>query len=688
MPPAATGRRPRFAGVVLALGGIVAVLGACASGRSGELEPRYVAVHNTLAAMGLAQVGPLHQGSLGEGKEARIKLELATQCTTIVGLGSAPVRDLDLELLDAEGRTLAKDTSEDPQAAMRACVESRGTYTLVVRMKRGAGDFVVATWSGSIGGDATLAGAATSAQGAGTCESPLAIVPGVTSGSTSRGESEHQGSCGSTDSREIVYKLELTKKQRVTIEVDPRFDAVLYVRRDECAETEAEVACNDDAGGGKSGRSSNVRPSRIDEMLDPGTYYVFVDGYGTEAGAFRMKVDLTDVPTLAELCGRARSLAAQVPVSGGTAGSFDHVNAQCAEDAKGPDTVYKLDVAQRSRVRITEHSDDFKPVVHVRKACADEKSEIGCRDTGAVDEEATFTAVLDPGTYGVFADTGEKDADGHFTLTVDMAPEHGSGVAGDACGDAQPLPPDPVVEGDTFAARDDFSGKCGGKGAPDVVYKVDVPRRARARAKLVNQEGNHLLALYRTCGDASTELACAAPETRGAARELDLVVAPGSYYLVVDGVDPHQLGRFAIEWRTQDITAQETACKAAPLLAEGGSTRGTTSGPHRFNLSCAGREDTQAAPDRIHRFELRARAKVRLALTTQGWDGALAIRRACIDPPHATSARASEAGCARTDASRKARVEATLDAGTYYAIVGGLGANAQGPFTLDYKVER
>jgi len=99
---------------------------ACASTRGSELEPRYVAVHNALAAVGLAQVGPIQRGSLGAGREARLPLELAAQCTTVVALGGAGVVDLDATLLDPDGKAVAHDTTRDPQAVVHACVDRAG----------------------------------------------------------------------------------------------------------------------------------------------------------------------------------------------------------------------------------------------------------------------------------------------------------------------------------------------------------------------------------------------------------------------------------------------------------------------------------------------------------------------------------------------------------------------------------
>ena len=189
-----------------------------------------------------------------------------------------------------------------------------------------------------------------------------------------------------------------------------------------------------------------------------------------------------------------------------------------------------------------------------------------------------------------------------------------------------------------------------------------------------------MFSLLHTCADHQSEIACAA--------DVDSVLSPGSYYLVVDGSGPNQFGRFSFEWHTQDVSAQEGACKAAPALVDGQTVRATSSGVHRFNQSCAGREDGQASPDRIYRGELKQRARLHLALATQGWDGAVSIRKACLDPPHATSARAAESGCSRTDSQKKAKIDTTLDAGTYYVVVGGQQSNNQGAFTLEFKVDK
>jgi hypothetical protein len=664
----------RSAFVVAAVSGAAT---ACAASRAGEIEPRYVAVHNALATLGLAQIGPIHRGSLAEGREARMRLELPAGCATVVALGGIGVRDLEVTLLDADDEPLARDMTRDPEAALRACPERAGPHTLVVRMAAGAGDYVAATWTGG----SPAPGAATAPAvpiGAGTCDSPLALAAGVTAGNTRRGEPEHAGSCATSDAKELVYRLEVPRRQRVTLDVDARFDSVLHLRKDDCADPDAEIACNDDATAGKKG--SGARSSRIDEILEPGIYYVLVDGYANEVGAFTINVTMEDAPTLAASCARGRPVAAARTV-GTLDGAFDNAGASCGQQAPGPDVVHRLQLRQRARVRITERSDDFSPVVHLRRTCTDERSEVGCSEDGIESGHATFVGVLDPGAYAVFADATEKEARGAYTLDAEVGPEAGSGAPGDACADAVLLRPNgPVITGDTFLARDDVGGKCSAAGAPDLLYRFELTKRARVTARFTGRESEHVFVVLGSCVDRASEVACT--ET------LDDVFPPGVHYLAVDGAKRDSFGRFGFTFAVRDVAGQENACRTAPLLVAGQTVQGSTAGAgDRFRASCAGREEAQASGDRIYKLVLRAKTRVRLSLSTPSWDGVLTIRRACIDPPNARSVRAAELACNNDfEDSRHSRIETTLDAGTYFVLVDGHMVSNEGPFTLEYQI--
>jgi hypothetical protein len=651
---------------------------ACASTRAGggALEPRFVAVHNALAAMGLAQVGPIHEGVLAEGRETRVVLQLATGCTTLAAVGGEGVRDVDATLLDAQGHPLAHDTTNEPQAVLRACVDASDAYVLVVKLASGSGTWVAATWQGGAAGETSPGVAASNAQKAreanGTCEAPLPLAPGTVTGSTTRGEHENVGSCGPSDSRELVYELDVQQRERVTIDVEARFDSVLYVRKDDCTDPNAEVDCSDDA--------PDRTHSRIERVLDPGKYFVFVDGYAHDAGSFKITVATTDVLALADVCRRAPLVPLGATVAGTTAAMGNDAEASCGGGAEGADAPWRMELPSRSRVRIVEHSDEMNPVVHVRRSCADEQSEVACGESGGSAGDAVVTGVFDPGTYTVFADAQDRDAAGRYSVRVEVAPSTGAGTSGDACGDATALGNGTTVSGDTFAAHDDVAGSCGGAGAADVVYRFDVATKSRLVAALQAEEASHLIVVWRRCGDRSTEIACG--------RDVDDVLAPGTYFVAVDGSSEDALGRFTLSFSLHDLTAQGGACLSAPTLVDGKAVSGTTVGAgDKFAVSCAGGEVAASGPDRAYKVVVSKRTRVHLSLTAQSFNAAMALRKACADA--SGGARAAELVCeADSDVGQRTVIDRTVEAGTYWVVVDGQTPNDQGPFTLEYKATR
>lgn len=657
------------------MGGVgLALLVACSSARTtgaGAIEPRFVAVHNALAAMGLMQVGPIQQGTLAEGREARVALDLPAGCVALAAVGGDGVRDLDATLVDARGVALAHDTTTEPQAVLRTCLDTPDAYTLVVKVASGAGSWVVAAWAGggAIAGPVVAGGASIKPEPNGTCEAPIPLSPGSVSGSTTRGEHENTGSCGPSDSRELVYELDVTERQRVTLDVEARFDSVLYVRKDDCADPNGEVDCNDDA--------PDRTRSHLDRVLDPGKYFIFVDGYGHETGTFTLTLSQTAVLALADVCRGAPVLGAGGRQSASTAGMANDADATCGGGAGGADAAWRVELASKSRVRLVEHSDEVAPVVHLRRACADEQSEVACGDSGAGAGDAAVTGVFEAGSYTVFADARERDSAGRYGLLLETAPLAGLGVPSDGCGDATPLGAENVA-GDTFAARDDVAGSCGGAGAPDVVYRLDVARRSRFIASLDGEEAPHVVVLWRRCADRGAEVACG--------RSVDEVVAPGSYFVGVDGASPDSMGRFTLAWALRDVTAQPSACQGAPTLIDGKIVSASTAGyADRFSTSCGATEATASGPDRVFRFELGRRATVRLVAVAPTFDVAVAVRRACADGVGRTGV--SEIVCESDgDAAHRTTVKRTLEAGTYWVVVDGQSPTDQGPFTLEYRI--
>jgi len=647
----------------------IAVVGTvtCSPSRGTDPAGRFFAVHNVMHAMGFFQAGPVNQGALAEGQEIKLALTLPATCVAVVAVGGNGVDDLALQLLDPEGKVVAEETASGGEAVLRSCVDRPGAYAVRLRMSHGAGEYLLSSWTG--GEAAADKGAAELASG-GTCQAPTVIAAGhVYTGSTDEGTDEADGSCaGSSGGKERVYRLDLATRQRVVIEVSAEFDSVLYLRHGDCSDDSAEVKCNDDAG---------PKRSRIDAVLDAGSYFVFVDGYGDEAGAYRLQVLSRDAPTLADVCRGARPLAAASRVVGALTDGFDNVNATCGREAKGIDAPFRFDIATRSRVRLVERSTDFRPVVHVRHVCEDAATEVGCGDSGFSDDEAAWAGVLDAGAYWVFADGAEEGIPGGFTLSAETAPESAGSSSGappgDSCGDAVQLTGlSGRVEGDTFAAKDDVPISCAPNGGADVVYRLDLARRSRVTARLVGDESSHALAFERACGERTTEMACGLL--------VDRVVEPGPYFLVVDGARPDSLGRFGLAYRVRDMVDVEAACTRVPSLVFQRKEAGTTAGAaDKFSSACGVRSLSQGAPDRVYRFSVARRMQVRLTLEAQGFRGVVSLRRVCAED-------GSEVKCAEaSDDASTAALVTVLDPGTYYAVVDGAGPKAQGPFTLRWE---
>lgn len=673
-----TTRRTRRWGAGRSLGAAMAALALSCTGSAG-IQPRFTAVHNTLETLGIAQLGNISEGSLAEGGRVQIPVELQARCYTFVAFGGEGARDVDLEVFDANNARVAGDTTHGTQAALTWCPRAAGRFNLALRMTAGSGSYLLGRWQGSP--PAGFAGAGGAAGGGpGTCATAIPLTPGQTvSGNTSEGSSNQSGSCVGAEegngAPEVVYTFTLERRQLATIamETSGNFDGTLYLRA-ACEDAETEVACNDDDG--------DTSHSRISAPLDPGTYYVFADGFGRNRGRYSLTLQLADVPSPAEICQNAAALPPNTPVTGQlSAQDHDVFHARCGGNARGPERVYTLAVPRESRVQLHAES-DFDAVIHVRRACADAASELACNDDAEDIQHSRLNTVLQEGTYYVFADGFHANAQGNYTIEADLAPMAGGSTPGDTCADAVPLTPGTPVEGNTLQAHDDLASPCG---APqegyDVVYRLDVPSRSRARIWFeqsdLGQQGT--ITVVRDCA----QIAAARDRCRaGAVGEqsaLDQVLDAGTYYVVVDSATPRAFGRFRLNARLEDAALVERLCRTAPLLVSGRTVTGTTNGDDRFQASCAG---GARSPENLYRLRITRRSAVRIAVesTTQGYDPAVYIRQDCTS---ATSERACNDDAGDT---RHSLVETTLTPGTYTVFVDGFSQNNHGSYTLNATV--
>ena len=653
---------------ILALFAVLAVGSAC-GGTEPQLEPRFVALHNAMQAMGMSRLGAISEGSLPEGAEARLEVELAAgQCYTFVALGDDRVEDVDLRVVNESGDEVGRDTTYDRHAAAQVCPEESGSHQVVVRMANGSGGYAVTSWSGGLSGAALAQGGGRrGGGGGGTCQDPIALELGrPVQGNTQGGQNQMTGSCVNGEAPEQVYRISVDDRVQLSAVLQSGYDGALYLLRT-CGQGGAELACNDD--------SPDTTRSAIDATLDPGEYFLVVDGYGNESGQYELIASVSPLQSLAAVCDSAQALSVGQPVTGATTGSANYFQATCAGGAASPDRVYYVDVAQRSRLRLSQQS-DHDGALYIRRSCADPNTEIACNDDYVDQQHSLVTAVVDPGRYFVFSDGFQNGNAGNFTISAEATSDAGGGATGDACNAAAPLAAGQTTQIDTFEARDDYAGSCGGQGAPEVVYEISVRRRSRLRVAVQQPQFTGVVYVRSNCTDATTELACAevAQNTGGT---LDTVLTPGTYFVVVDGQRPDTFGSAQIEAQVDDLAELERQCRAAPLIQPGRVITGDTTGSQdRFQASCAGGARSN---DIVYRLRLRRRSLVRINMQS-AFDGALHLRSDCTNPT-------SEIACNDDhNDNRHSFIEQTLDPGMYYVVVDGFSTGNVGSFTIDVDV--
>lgn len=124
-----------------------------------------------------------------------------------------------------------------------------------------------------------------------TCAT-AAVVPatgGVFSGNTSTLANDYTWSCGASGgSSDAIFRLDLATRRRVVANTDgSTYDTLLGLRREPCDGPGGEVVCRDDGG--------FMMPDTLDQTLDPGTWYLVVDGFGSAmSGPYLLDVMLMD----------------------------------------------------------------------------------------------------------------------------------------------------------------------------------------------------------------------------------------------------------------------------------------------------------------------------------------------------------------------------------------------------------
>ena len=209
--------------------------------------------------------------------------------------------------------------------------------------------------------------------------------------------------CGGSGGADLVYGFTLNDWRQLSVKVTSAHAPRIYIKKDDCEGGEV-VACGED--------------SFDTGVLQPGTYYLFVDADGNlQKGDFTLTVVPAppDAPSN-DSCAAPQQLIFQnntSQVSGMTLFSNDLYSAACG-GAGAPENVFQFTVpAGVSKLDVSVDA-DFAPTMYVSKGSC-EGDPIAC--VPAASYQMSWPG---QGTYYLFLDGKTADAKGLYTLTVTM----------------------------------------------------------------------------------------------------------------------------------------------------------------------------------------------------------------------------------------------------------------------------
>jgi hypothetical protein len=202
--------------------------------------------------------------------------------------------------------------------------------------------------------------------------------------------------------------------------------------------------------------------------------------------------------------------------------ALDHLSPAGCGGEGGGDVVYSATITERTTIKASVKAPFATRLYVLDSPCANE-TVLACGTTSAT------TAELDPGTYYIVVDSDAAEQTGDFALTVEL--EASPLPTNDTCDTLQAIDagPNPIqVTGTTKWGLDQYKGTCGGDGVADLQLTIDAAFASVLVLRAQNCAGGFQLSCS-TSGTLSVQ-----------------GLAPGTYYLFVDGVTVEDEGPFTL----------------------------------------------------------------------------------------------------------------------------------------------
>ncbi len=258
------------------------------------------------------------------------------------------------------------------------------------------------------------------------CGSAVAVTPGTaTFGDNTNSTGTDLTTCGFQDATDVWYSLAISTAGTYIIDSEGSTgltDTVLSVF-DTCGGT--ELGCDDDAGTGFL--------SRLEIVLNPGTYLVRVAGYNGAQGAFQLNVSDNILPPSNDTCGGAAAITS-VPssISATSLGATsDLASSSCAFTPTDDRDVWFSFTPAATDFYVFDTSNSIgltDTTISVFDACFG--TEIGCDDDSGTGLLSRLNISLNAGTTYFIRIAGWNHTSGDFVLDVSVG---GPPAAGDNC---------------------------------------------------------------------------------------------------------------------------------------------------------------------------------------------------------------------------------------------------------------
>lgn len=398
-------------------------------------------------------------------------------------------------------------------------------------------------------------------------ERAVLVAAGTTRGALDSSQSEYGSCAGASGGPDAWYRLDLSSASgplELHAAVDAAFDVAVDLRRGACGDTRS-IACDRAA---PVGRASSMVAARV----DPGVYWLVVDGANeTSAGEFRLQVEVDpDLGCSAPPPNQSCEAAAQLePLERQTV----LIDEPCAVAAGIEGSLfYELDlstealpvVAQVAVWNLSGRDAELLRIHELAGGLPGCGAQLAFSYFGGGGEQTSSVAaqgLLAPGRYVIELQPRDVREDAQLALTVQLDRETcAAGPVGNDCAEALDIDvtvTSQVIAGSTLCNTSRHTLlRCVGESdvAPEQFHRLDLRAAAGSTrvhvTTLVDGLGfEPLLSLFTAdasggCGD---PLHCDDRiwEAEGPPY-LRLTLAPGLYFIGVDGINPGAAGTYRL----------------------------------------------------------------------------------------------------------------------------------------------